>query len=387
MPRNVLLREMAGKLRARLTPQVITLRPNGESKGNLLLSYLQQPFMARGRRSEHLHSNQWECHEIADVWNRFGYTVDVISWDNRRFRPAKKYDFFIDIHGNMERIAPLLSRDCIKILHITGSHWLFQNLAEFERLLALQRRKGATLLPRRLAEPSMGIEYADCAVLIGNDATRSTFDYASKPIYEIDVTAVQEFPYPESKDFGRCRKNYLWFGSDGLVLKGLDIVLETFAAMPDYRLYVCGPVAREKDFEALYYDELYRTPNITTAGWVDVRGQGFRDIADDCLGVVFPSASEGQSGSVVQCLHAGLIPVISRPTGIDAGGFGVMLRELTVEEVRSAISNLSGAPEESLRSLSRKSWEYARARHTRERFTARYTEIVSDLLRTREARS
>ena len=193
-----------------------------------------------------MHSNQWECHEIAKIWVDLGYTVDVINWDNKTFRPKKNYDFFIDIHGNMERLAPLLNRGCKTILHITGSHWLFQNKAEYERLLSLQKRRGFTLMPRRLAEPSRGIEYADCALAIGNDFTRSTFAYSKKEIRKINITAVQEFPYPENKDFSHCKKNFLWFGSAGLVLKGLDIVLEAFSELPDCHLYVCGPIATRK---------------------------------------------------------------------------------------------------------------------------------------------
>ena len=34
-----------------------------------------------------------------------------------------------------------------------------------------------------------------------------------------------------------------------MVHKGLDLVLEAFAGMPEYHLTVCGPVAKEKDFE------------------------------------------------------------------------------------------------------------------------------------------
>ena len=379
------LKDLAKNIRDHFTPRVITLRPDGLSKGNVLLSYLLQPFISRGLGSAHLHSNQWECHEIAKTWNHYGYTVDVISWDDMRFHPKKKYDFFIDIHGNMERLAPLMGPNCKKILHITGSHWLFQNRAEYDRLLSLQQRRDVTLLPRRLAEPSRGIEHADCAVMIGNDCTKSTFAYANKPIHTINITAVREFPYPESKDFSCCKRSYLWFGSDGMVLKGLDLVLEAFATMPDYRLYVCGPVSREEDFEAFYQDELYRSPNIKTVGWVDVRSPEFLDIANECLGVVFPSASEGQSGSVVQCLHAGLIPVISRESGIDAEDFGIVLRESSIEEVKAAIQKLSDAPDADLRSMSKRSWEYARKHHTRERFTASYSEFVAGLLRATEA--
>ena len=142
-----------------------------------------------------------------------------------------------------------------------------------------------------------------------------------------------------------------------------------------------GQSLQEKDFETAYYDELYKSQNIKSVGWVDVRSQEFLDIVNNCVGIIFPSASEGQSGSVVQCLHAGLIPVISYQSGIDVGDFGFTLQDSTIQEVKSVIMQLSNMPEKDLQSMSRKSWEYARSYHTREKFTLSYSEFASDLLR------
>ena len=75
------------------------------------------------------------------------------------------------------------------------------------------------------------------------------------------------YPWPEAKDFEACRTRFLWLGSRGMVFKGLDLVLDAFVQMPEYHLTVCGPVAKEKDFEQVYYQELYHTSNIHTYGW------------------------------------------------------------------------------------------------------------------------
>ena len=61
-----------------------------------------------------------------------------------------------------------------------------------------------------------------------------------------------------------------------MVHKGLDLVLEAFAATPELQLTVCGPVDRERNFNDFYRRELYRTPNIRTVGWIDVAGREFR---------------------------------------------------------------------------------------------------------------
>ena len=71
-----------------------------------------------------------------------------------------------------------------------------------------------------------------------------------------------------------------------MVHKGLDLVLEAFAGMPEYHLTVCGPVASEKDFERGYNQELYHTPNIHTFGWIDVDSPKFINLAAQCVGIV-----------------------------------------------------------------------------------------------------
>ena len=366
--------------------RTVHLRPEGAPKGSVLLSYITRPFVLRPDDPWfNVHSNMWECKEIAQTFLDMGYAVDVIDWDDDRFEPRSEYSVFVDIHGNLERLSSRVGKDCIKILHITGSHWLFQNQAEQARLSALQRRRGATLSPRRTVPPSHGIEHADFATMLGNDATAQTFAFSGKRIYQIPVSAPVQFPWDDAKDFGACRNSFLWMGSSGLVLRGLDLVLEAFAGMPDLRLTVCGPVDRERDFEEEYRRELYKTPNISTLGWVDTSGEQFRDVVHSSVALVYPSASEGQSTSVVTCMHAGLIPVISRESGVDVDGFGRILSECSIDGIRASVRAVSKMPAEELASMARRAWEYARAHHTREAFSREYRKAVAEILRSRSA--
>ena len=309
-----------------------------------------------------------------------GYSVDVINWDDETFIPKKEYSFFIDIHSNLERITPLLAKDCIKILHITGTHWLFQNQAEYSRLLALQKRRKVTLMPRRIAKPSLGIEYADLATTTGNDFTIKTFSYANKPIYRIPISTSILYDFPENKDFASCKKNYLWFGGGGLVHKGLDLVLEAFAQMPEYQLTICGPVKGEKDFEKCYYKELYKTSNIKTLGWMNIYMPDFKKVLDDNLGVIYPSCSEGGGGSVITCLHAGLIPIVSYQSSVDVCDFGFMLKDCSINEIKNTIKKVSKLSINELRTRSKNAWDFARRNHTKERFAEEYRKFVEEKL-------
>jgi glycosyltransferase involved in cell wall biosynthesis len=91
--------------------------------------------------------------------------------------------------------------------------------------------------------------------------------YAKKPLFPVPIPSACMYPWSESKDFDACRRNFLWFGSGGFIRKGLDLVLEAFAGMPEYHLTVCGPIEEERDFQQAFAKELYDTPNIHTLGW------------------------------------------------------------------------------------------------------------------------
>jgi glycosyltransferase involved in cell wall biosynthesis len=325
--------------------EVITLKPENESHGNTLLSYIIEPFLLKASEPvPNTHSHFWRSLQIAKTFLELGFCVDIINYTNSSFIPRKEYSFFIDVRRNLERIAPLVNKDCVKILHIDTAHIVFHNAAEAGRLLALQRRKAVTLRPRRFEIPNQGIEHADYGIIQGNEFTISTFRYANKPIYPVPTAPVVHIPWSEHKNFEACRNRFLWFGSGGFVHKGLDLVIDAFAEMTDYHLTICGPINKENDFEKAYYKKLYQTPNIHTVGWIDISSPEFMDITNRCVGLIYPSCSEGQSGAAVTCLHAGLIPIVSYESGVDVDDFGVILNNCSIEEIQRSIKRVSRLP-------------------------------------------
>jgi hypothetical protein len=373
--------------KSRFFRKTVTLSPHKNSKGNVLLSYITRPFGMKIDDSKFSsHTNKWECKQIANTWIKQGYSVDIIDWDNSTFLPKKDYSFFIDIHSNMERIAPLLGKKCKKILHITGANWRFQNEAENKRLLALKERKGITLQPRRKVPPSLGIEYADCATILGNRFTQETFAYSGKTLYPIPLSTTVQFPFFENKEFDKIRKNFLWFGSSGMVHKGLDLVLDTFSELPEYHLTVCGPVDKESDFEKAYHKELYNTPNIHTLGSIDLTSDQFLKVVKENVALIFPSCSEGQSGSVITCLHAGLIPIISFESGVDIDDFGILLKKCSIEEIKDSIKTVSSFSKDELKTMSNNAWKYARTNHTKDKFSESYNQFVNKMVTDNESK-
>ena len=362
--------------------RVVSLHPECTPHGTALLSWYVHPFLLKpGQSISNSHTDHWECAQVARTFLDLGYAVDVIDSHNQTFEPTKPYAFFFGHRINFDRIVRLLKKECIKIAYLDTAHWVFNNQATYQRKFELQQRKGVTMVgSHRLIELNRAIEHADYAVMYGNQFTLGTYRYANKPLFRVPISTCALFPWPELKDHDSCRANFLWLGSHGFVHKGLDLVLEAFAGMPENHLYVCGPLEKEQDFVRVFYKELYQTPNIHAVGWVDVNGPEFIEIANKCVGLVYPSCSEGQAGTVTTAMHAGLIPVVSYESGVDVEDCGVLLKDCSIRTIQEAVQEVSHSPAGRLQHMARKAWEYARANHTREHFAEAYKNIVLTIM-------
>jgi glycosyltransferase involved in cell wall biosynthesis len=140
---------------------------------------------------------------------------------------------------------------------------------------------------------------------------------------------------------------------------------------------VCGPIESEESFKQIYHKELYESKNIYTIGWVDIASEQFMEICRQCVGLIYPSSSEGQCGGVVTSMHASLIPVVSYETGVDVDeSYGVMLPDCTLSSITDAVRRIGEMPAERLATMARNAWDYARRNHTKERFAQAYREAV-----------
>lgn len=363
----------------------LTATPGVPTRGNVLLSYILAPFLLkRGQAISVAHNNHLESVLIARTFQDLGYAVDIIDFRNDEFIPRKNYAFFVSARTHLETIAARLNSDCIKIAHLDTSHFAFNNFASYSRLLALQQRRGITLpVGMRLIEQNRAIELADYGVVLGNGRTVDTYRYAKKPLFALPVPAIVDQEWDANKDFHASRNRSLWLGSAGFVHKGLDLVLEAFAGMTEMHLTICGPIQSDPDFRQAYYKELFETANILTAGWLDITGDEFRRHAHQAAAVVYPSCAEGQATSVVNCLRAGLIPVVTAESGMDVGDFGIVLTEPSVGAIQGAVNRLARLPPSQLKEMSRKASEYAHEHHSAENYVRTYRGVITEILEAR----
>jgi len=359
-------------------PQVIRLKPECVSRGCVVISYVTWPFV-EGVDSPKMrgHTNAYEVTVMAQAFLDLGFRVEVCDYDDKSYRPPEDCKVAVDLHSNLERWE--LPQDCKKILHATGAHWLFMNHAELSRLISLRQRHGVALKPQRHVEPSRALELVDEVVVLGNEFTRETFLFGRKPVTRVPISSAYEFAWPEGRDFERAKKKFLWVGSYGMVHKGLDLALDAFFGMPDLELTVCGRPEKEADFFRLYERHLKKTPNIKLHGWLDMASPDFVEIARTHAAVIYPSSAEGGAGSVIHCMHAGMLPVCTTEASIDLGDFGVHVETACVELVKKACRAVAEMSSSEVERRARGAYEHVRREHTRDKFQENYRKFAAKI--------
>ncbi len=360
--------------------EVVTVLPAGRPKGSVVLSYHTDPWIYPDCRDTHYHTNRWECGLIGDTFVEAGYRLDVVEHSNPYFIPRADTAFAIDLEQNLERYAREVPTGCVKLHHASTTHWAHWNHAELTRLRAIQQRRGVTLVPRRQIPPNLAHEVADRAIMVGNAFTAESYAFSGKAMHRIPISTTTLADWPAGRDFERVRRNFIWFGSVGLAHKGLDLTLEAFTRMPELTLTVVGGINLDPDFKAAYHRELYETPNIRTPGWISATAPEFIALLREQIGVVYPSCAEGGAGSVIVCMHGGLIPVVTRSASIDTGDFGFETRSERIEDIMEATRLVASLPAPELEARARAAWEHARRVHTRDNFRRVWRNYARDTL-------
>ena len=359
---------------------VATIRPNDTPRGAVLISYVPDDVSKPENEVSPAHTHFWECRCMAESYARAGFLVDVVDFADKTFKPEKHYDILVSARTNLERLAKHVSPDCLKIAHLDTAHFLTHNANALARLRDIRDRHGIALRSNRMLDNNWAIEAADMGCVLGNAFTADSYAYAGKPIHRIPLSSVRAFDWQEDKDFAACRDTFLWFGSGGFAHKGLDLVIDAFAQLPDLRLIICGPVDLEPRFVKAFNQAMFHSDNIETLGWVDVTSSDFEALRKRTLATIYPSCSEGGGGCVITCMHAGMIPVVTPEASVDIGDSGILLKSATIEAICDAARTLSTTAPDELAKRARAAWTIARENHTRDTFASHYDRFLDEVV-------
>ncbi len=157
----------------------------------------------------------------------------------------------------------------------------------------------------------------------------------------------------------------------------MDVFLKTKS-----HLYVYTAI--DPLFGRAFKNELNHVSNIHFGGYVHLHDPTVYAVLSRCNFVLHPSCSEGQPGSVIECMHKGLIPIVSRESNIDTGDFGITLDTCSVEEIYRVVQEVSKKPVEWCREKSIRTRYIAQKYYTEERFLANFKGAVEYIIRERK---
>lgn len=325
------------------------------------------------------HTMYWESAEMVRQLNAAGYVVDYYDIHSRKVIDWDKYALVIDERNNLAQIPASRQRGITKIYYCTGNHWLFQNIAELSRIRSFQQRNGIYVSPERQVAPLYSDAASDYMTYFGTPFQLQLFDVRPKK-HQLDISVVHEPAY-QRKEMATARRNFLWLGSGGLILKGLDLAVEAFAQTPDLHLYIAGSAERETHFWSWLKPMLHKHPNLHYLGWVDVGTKSFADIAHRCVGTVYVSSTEGGPGSVAQLTHFGLIPIVTETAAVRAAeAVGHVIRSQEPAEITSqlvqAVREVADQPEAELHARCEAVHEFGQQHHTRAAYSRTFAALL-----------
>lgn len=328
---------------------------NKNYKKKALLSYIKYPFS----KDSLSHTNFFEARAWADTLNDMGYVVDIIDYRNNKPPNLSSYDLICGFGDVFQKVFE--SKELLKaktIYYGTGMHVCFQNHASLKRVKAVFKKKGVWLgKSARIAEKTWSHQttLVDGMIILGNEITLKSYSkyYNGKiyiqpaPFYNIQ-NAIKIIENRKNESL----KHFLWFGSSGLIHKGLDLCLEYFSKNKNIYLHVCGP--KEVEFMNAYEDELFHCQNIKYHGFVDINSDEFKNILETCSFTIFPSCSEGGAPALLTVIgNGGLIPLITRETGVNTE-HQIWIDKFNYDSLESAIEKANSYTLEEVKEIQKK---------------------------------
>lgn len=324
--------------------------------GHALLYYKTDYYFMEGVLEDRAHTNEWESFEIARILNKLGFWVDIadrtISLEDIDTL-EDKYDIFIGIGAGdsgryFENIAKKLKK-AIKVLYALGPEPTLSNqITQARHDFFKSRHPGVNIIVRRLIKEvdiDKSIKHVDAIFTCCNDWGIEGYKKFKKDIYRIWLSSYPVLKSSFGEILQKNQKKFLYFGGNGNITKGLDLVIESFALLPELELYIGAPKT-EEDFNAVMSGILEKSPNIHFIGFMDVKSDEFNKISSECGYVILPSSSEASATSVTTCMRRALVPIVTLEAGIDIGDFGHQIYSLDIPKLAEQFKNISNLSRE-----------------------------------------
>lgn len=324
------------------------------------------------------HQNKREAILIGDIFYKLGYNVKVALFNDPKECDDRKYDIIFGLEPNFITMCKKNPK-ALKIYYATGAYWKHQISSVISRTDLFNKTHNTNLKYSRLVEPHNSCEIADTIFQIGSSFTINSYPQDQQKKIKI-INQSSNFAGQcnlEKKISTFSTTEFIWFGSDGSILKGLDIVIEYFMQNRQFKLNIVGPI--DPDFKNYFQPIIKNFPNIIFHGYLNTSSEEFINIAYKSTFNIFPSGSEGCPGSVVTLMQMGVIPIVSPWAAFDKiEEYGYLLPYSSIEEIDKAIQWSKSLSINQIQKLIIKNISYSKQKWNIEQFGNEFQNLLKE---------
>ena len=315
------------------------------------------------------HVNRLEGLLTARVLSSLGFNIDLYNYRYKEDIDYSPYDLVYGLGRNLPRAYQQNRSHPLVIYYATGLPLCLFSYQAHRAMQYFYARHGVWLyeshrFPEGDVEETMSEQLCDALIVLGAESHA-----LHQKLYPQKIVLAQNAPFNTrldektilNKEYALAKKQYLWMGSIGLIYKGLDVVLDVFSKRPDLTLHILCLEKEPSFFE--HYTEALRLPNIRRYGFIDVQSPLFQELVATCGFVLSSSWAEGQSTSVVNCMHCGLIPIVTRECGLSHDEVPILLEDQSMEALERALRICDAMDPSTMRELAGNVLKNTKQRH------------------------
>lgn len=319
-----------------------------------------------------------EVNQIIKTFIDLNYSIDIaFCLDENAYEKIKekKYDVIFGFGEVFHQIS-VKYPDAKRILYVTEHHPKFSKIKETERVEYFFERHGKKIKLSRSGQyyKNSYFNYIDDAVILGEVFP---YNFSDFNIHSISPTGFYNSNYRYiDRNLESSKSNFLWFGSNGAIHKGLDLLIDIFSKRDDINLHICG---LNKNDRKIFKN--YQQKNIYDYGRIDVQGDQFLELVNKCSFVLLPSCSEAMSTSVLTCMRHSMIPIIMRDAGFNKlGDLAFYLEDYKLTYLEKELEEIRQTDNNTIQKMHADIFSFANKEFTLEKFSSDFDNILKKIL-------
>lgn len=343
----------------------------------VLISYLDYRLVENSLMRTLTHTNVAEFIQIIKTFIDMNFAIDICGHNCLDgFEDIKhvKYDYIFGM-GEVFRQAVASNPDAYVIEYFTENPYWYSAQEEKKRNDFFYQRTGKKIELQRTGRYYYKDDenLANAIICMGNP---EYFSKCNVPVYRIIPSAFKNSNY-ENKYETNKKNTFLVFGTEGIVHKGIDLLLEVFAKHLDWKLIICG----RNFIKECNRLKISISSNVQYYGFIDVNSHKFEQLCHQCGYIVLPSCSEGNSTAVETAMRHGMIPIVMDNMVIDEPKeYFYQFNDFSLLQIENTLEKILCLKADDYIKLSENVYDYANERYSLERYAKDFRCIVDNIV-------